>query len=102
MKIIIQGSININLYFPTFKTNTKMNTDLALKKEEMKMIVLICGNPQTGKKLLVSSWIKEKNGVIEKKVFYEVFTFDFKETIDNIPITLSCEIRILNSENTIY
>ena len=44
-----------------------MNQDIALKKDEFKMVLLVCGDPQTGKKTIVNNWIKDKENNIDNK-----------------------------------
>lgn len=75
-----------------------MNSDATLKKEDMKMILLICGNPKTGKKTLVNSWIKDEDSRNEEKAVFKVYYFNYQEKIDNILFEIPCEIRILNSK----
>ena len=75
-----------------------MNQDIALKKEEFKMVLLVCGDPQTGKKTIVNNWIKDKENNIDNKSFYKVYTFSHEEMIESTPINIPCEIRILNSD----
>ena len=75
-----------------------MNQDLAVKKDELKMILLVCGDPQTGKKTIVNNWLKDKEKNVEDKSFYKVYSFIHEEMIESTPIKIPCEIRILNSD----
>lgn len=75
-----------------------MNKDSALRKETQKMVLLVCGDPKTGKKSLVNSWMKSSSPIEENKSFYTVFSFTHTETIDDTDIEIPCEIRILNSD----
>lgn len=75
-----------------------MNKDSALRKETQKMVLLVCGDPKTGKKTLVNAWKKNNSTIEENKSFYKVFSFTHTEKIDDIDVDIPCEIRILNSD----
>ena len=78
-----------------------MDKDTSLnKKEDYKMVLLVCGDPQTGKKTIVNNWLKdkEKDKSIESKTFYQVYNFVHTEQIDSGSINIPMEIRILNGD----
>ena len=76
-----------------------MDKDINLSKEENKIVLLICGDPKTGKKTIVNNWLKNINFKEIDKGSYHVYTFNHEENNNNNEkVLIPCEIRILNSE----
>jgi septin family protein len=80
-----------------------MNQDKSLKKNELKLIFLVCGNACVGKKTFVENIIKKLNqqeGLnFDNKSYYISYNFKINHKIDNDVISIPIEIRILNSNN---
>ena len=74
-----------------------MDKDKSLQKGK-KMVLLICGDPQTGKKSIVNSWLKNIEYKESDHSFFKDYSFTFDETMDNIKVGIPIEIRILNSD----
>ena len=75
-----------------------MDKDINLSKEENKIILLICGDPKTGKKTIVKNWLKNINYKEIDKGSYRLYTFNHEENNNKEKVLIPCEIRILNSE----
>lgn len=75
-----------------------MNNDLSLISNDVKMILLICGDSKTGKKSIVKGIIKDKNYTKKDKISYKSYFFNHEETIGKSNITIPIELRVLNSE----
>ena len=75
-----------------------MDKDINLSKEENKIVLLICGDPKTGKKTIVKNWLKNINFKDIDKGTYHVYTFNHEENRNKEKVLIPCEIRILNSE----
>jgi septin family protein len=78
-----------------------MNKDKSLKESEKKLVFLICGNAEVGKKSFVNNILHKLNLQEamnpEDKSFYIVYNFKLKRKIDDHTIPIPIEIRILNS-----
>ncbi len=75
-----------------------MNNDLSLISNDVKMILLICGDSKTGKKSIVKGIIKDKNYTKKDKISFKSYFFNHEETIGKSNITIPIELRVLNSE----
>jgi hypothetical protein len=79
-----------------------MNKDMGLKKEEMKLIFLIAGNTDTGKKSIAKQWLSKVHFEFEEnKTFYKTYHFTFEDIVDDMRLSIPGEIRILNGNNVI-
>jgi hypothetical protein len=78
----------------------KMNKDQSLKANDQKLVLLMAGNDDTGKKSIVKQWCRNNPDVVEEnKTFYKSYSFlQILDFIDESPITLPIEIRILNGK----
>ena len=74
-----------------------MDKDKSLQKGK-KMVLLICGDPQTGKKTIVNKWLNNIEYTENDHSFYKDYIFSYQETIDNNKVSIPIEIRILNSD----
>ena len=74
-----------------------MDKDKSLQKGK-KMVLLICGDPNTGKKTIVNKWLNNIQFTENDYSFYKVYLFTYQETIDNNQVSIPIEIRILNSD----
>ena len=74
-----------------------MDKDKSLQKGK-KMVLLICGDPHTGKKTIVNKWLNNIQFTENDYSFYKVYLFTYQETIDNNQVSIPIEIRILNSD----
>lgn len=75
-----------------------MNNDLSLISNDVKMILLVCGDSKTGKKSIVKGIIKDKKYTKKDKASFRSYFFNHEETIGKSNITIPIELRILNSE----
>ena len=53
-----------------------MNNDLSLISNDVKMILLICGDSKTGKKSIVKGIIKDKNYTKKDKISFKSYFFN--------------------------
>ena len=74
-----------------------MDKDKSLQKGK-KMVLLICGDPKTGKKSIVNSWLKNIEYKENAHSFFKDYSFSFETTIDDVKVSIPTEIRILNSD----
>ena len=74
-----------------------MDKDKSLQKGK-KVVLLICGDPNTGKKTIVNKWLNNIQFTENDYSFYKVYLFTYQETIDNNQVSIPIEIRILNSD----
>ena len=75
-----------------------MDKDINLSKDENKIVLLICGDPKTGKKTIVKNWLKNIDYKEIDKGSYRLYTFNHEENNNKEKVLIPCEIRILNSE----
>jgi len=75
-----------------------MNEDLSLQAEEVKLILLICGDSQTGKKTIVKGIINNRQYTKKQYSTYKSYFFKHEEVIRKSTISIPIELRILNSE----
>ena len=75
-----------------------MDKDLSLNKNKVKLIILICGDSQTGKKTLVKQIIGDKNFKTKENDNYISYSFEDKVFLGKSMIPIPFEIRILNSD----
>ena len=75
-----------------------MNKDLSLKSNDVKMILLICGDNKTGKKSIVKGIIKDKEFTKKEQASFKSYFFRHEEVIGKSNILIPIELRILNSE----
>ena len=74
-----------------------MDKDKSLQKGK-KMVLLICGDPNTGKKTIVNKWLNNIKFTENDHSFYKDYLFTYNLTIDNNQVSIPIEIRILNSD----
>ena len=74
-----------------------MDKDKSLQKGK-KMVLLICGDPKTGKKSIVNSWLKNIEYKENAHSFFKDYSFSYETTIDDVKVSIPTEIRILNSD----
>ena len=74
-----------------------MDKDKSLQKGK-KMVLLICGDPNTGKKTIVNKWLNNIEFTENDHSFYKDYLFTYNLTIDNNQVSIPIEIRILNSD----
>ena len=74
-----------------------MDNDLSLKSEDIKLILLICGDSKTGKKSIVKSILKDKEFSKKQHPSFKSIFFTHEETIGNSSISIPIELRVLNS-----
>ena len=74
-----------------------MDKDKSLQKGK-KMVLLICGDPNTGKKTIVKKWLNNIEFTENDHSFYKDYLFTYNLTIDNNQVSIPIEIRILNSD----
>ena len=74
-----------------------MDKDKSLQKGK-KMVLLICGDPNTGKKTIVNKWLNNIQFTENDHSFYKDYLFTYNLTIDNNQVSIPIEIRILNSD----
>ena len=75
-----------------------MNKDSLLKSNDVKLILLICGDKQTGKKTIVKGIIKEKEYTKKDQATFTSYFFTHEEVIGRSTILIPIELRVLNSE----
>ena len=75
-----------------------MDRDLSLKSQEVKLILLICGDSGTGKKTIVKGMINGKQNTKKEHASFKSYFFNHEETIGKSTISIPIELRILNSE----
>lgn len=75
-----------------------MDKDLSLKSNDVKMILLICGDNKTGKKSIVKGMIKDKEYTQKDHSSFKSYFFTHEEVIGKSNILIPMELRILNSE----
>ena len=75
-----------------------MNKDSLLKSNDVKLILLICGDKQTGKKSIVKGIIKEKEYTKKEQAAFTSYFFTHEEVIGRSTILIPIELRVLNSE----
>ena len=75
-----------------------MNEDLSLQQEDVKLILLICGDSQTGKKTIVKCLINNRQYTKKEYSTYKSYFFKHEEVIRKATISIPIELRILNSE----
>ena len=78
-----------------------MNKDKSLKANEQKLILLMVGNNETGKRTLCKEIMRKYQSTNEEnKTFYMSYSFIYQETIDDQKLAIPMEIRVING--TIY
>ena len=75
-----------------------MNKDLSLKSNDVKMIILMCGDSKTGKKTIAKGIIKNKEYTKKEQASFKSYFFTHEEVIGKSNILIPIELRILNSE----
>ena len=75
-----------------------MNKDLSLKSNDVKMILLICGDSKTGKRTIVKGMIKDKHYTKKEQASFKSYFFTHEEVIGKSNILIPIELRILNSD----
>ena len=75
-----------------------MDKDLSLKSNDVKLIILICGDSKTGKKTIVKQIINERKFTTKDKSNFISYFFNFEEFVWKSNIIIPVEIRVLNSE----
>ena len=75
-----------------------MNKDSSLRTEDLKLVLLICGDAKTGKKTIVKNIIQGKEYTEKEQPTFKSYFFTHQETINKTLISIPVEIRILNSE----
>ena len=75
-----------------------MNKDSLLKSNDVKLILLICGDKETGKKTIVKGIIKEKEYTKKEQASFTSYFFTHEEVIGRSSILIPIELRVLNSE----
>ena len=75
-----------------------MDKDSLLKQNEIKLIILICGDSKTGKKTIVKQIIGERKFTTKSNDKFTSYSFNIDEFLGKSLISVPVEIRILNSE----
>ena len=75
-----------------------MDRDLSLKSQEVKLILLICGDSGTGKQTIVKGMINGKQYTKKEHASFKSYFFTYEEIIGKSTISIPIELRILNSE----
>ena len=75
-----------------------MDKDSLLKQNEVKLIILICGDSKTGKKTIVKQIIGERKFTTKSNDKFTSYSFNTDEFLGKSMISVPVEIRILNSE----
>ena len=75
-----------------------MNKDLSLKSNDVKLIILICGDSKTGKKTIVNGIINNREFTVKEQASFKSYFFTHEETVGKSTILIPIELRILNSE----
>ena len=75
-----------------------MNKDLSLKSNDVKLIILICGDSKTGKKTIVDGIIKNREFTVKEQASFKSYFFTHEETVGKSAILIPIELRILSSD----
>ena len=75
-----------------------MDKDSLLNQNEVKLIILICGDSKTGKKTIVKQIIGEKKYNTKSNDKFTSYSFSTNEFLGKSMISVPVEIRVLNSE----
>ncbi len=76
-----------------------MNKDKSLKTQDEKLILLMVGNNETGKKTICKEMMKNYQFINEEnKTFYISLNFIFEDTINELKLTLPIELRVMNGK----
>jgi hypothetical protein len=76
-----------------------MNKDTSLKTNDQKLVLLMIGNDDTGKKTLARQWMNKYTMESEEnRTYYKIFNFLFDDCIDNEKISIFVEIRVMNGD----
>ena len=75
-----------------------MDKDLSLKDNQVKLILLICGDSKTGKKTLVKQIIGDRKFTKKEQTNFTSYFFNSDEFLGKSMISVPVEIRILNSD----
>ena len=75
-----------------------MDKDLALKSDDVKLIILICGDKQTGKKTIVKQIIGDRKFKTKENINFISYFFNSDEFLGKSIISVPVDIRILKSE----
>ena len=73
-----------------------MDNDLSLKSEDIKLILLICGDSKTGKKSIVKSILKDKEFSKKQHPSFKSIFFTHEETIGNSSISIPIEFPLVH------
>ena len=75
-----------------------MDKDLSLNSNDVKLIILICGDNQTGKKTLVKQIIGDRKFTTKEVDNFTSYSFNTDEFLGKSIISIPVELRILNSK----
>jgi hypothetical protein len=78
-----------------------MNKDSSLKSTEQKIVFLVVGNNNTGKKSIANAWMnlsKSAEFTQENRTFYNIYSFLLEDVIDNENLSNIVEIRVMNGD----
>ena len=76
-----------------------MNKDNSLKSNDQKIILLMVGNDDTGKKSISKQWMsKNQNESEESRTFYKTFSFLYEDVIEDEKVSNIVEIRVMNGD----
>ena len=75
-----------------------MEQDSTLNSNQVKMIILVCGDSKVGKKTLVKQIIGERKFTKKENANFTTYSFNSDEFLGKSLISVPVEIRILNSE----
>lgn len=76
-----------------------MDKDLSLSSaNDVKLIILVCGDSNTGKKTIVKQIIGERKFETKEQNNFVSYFFNFEEFVGKSTISIPVEIRILNSD----
>jgi hypothetical protein len=82
-----------------YYNHLKMNKDKSLKTQDEKLILLMVGNNETGKKTICKEMMKNYQFINEEnKTFYISLNFIFEDTINELKLTLPIELRVMNGK----
>ncbi len=74
-----------------------MNKDKSLKSKDEKLIFLVIGNSQTGKKTICKEIMRRhKITSEENKTFYTAYNFNYEDRIMDRKISIPIEFRVMN------
>jgi hypothetical protein len=74
-----------------------MNKDKSLKANEQKLILLMVGNNETGKRTLCKEILRKFQSTHEEnKTFYMAYNFIYQDTVENCKLSIPTEIRVIN------